>query len=45
MLATDLKLKLDNLKTFHNLTNNQKLFFDAYKQGDYFIACMMLQAH
>lgn len=33
-----LKIKLDNLKTFDPLTNNQKLFFDAYKRGDYFIA-------
>ena len=33
-----LKLRLDNLKTFQPLTDNQKLFFDAYKLGDYFIA-------
>jgi phosphate starvation-inducible protein PhoH len=33
-----LKLRLDNLKTFQPLTDNQKLFYDAYKQGDYFIA-------
>lgn len=33
-----LKIKLDNLKTFDPLTENQKLFFDAYKRGDYFIA-------
>ena len=37
-VSNGLKLKLDNLKTFTPLTNNQKLFFDAYKQGDYFIA-------
>lgn len=36
--STSLKIKLDNLKTFTPLTNNQKKFFDAYKQGDYFIA-------
>jgi len=36
--STALKLKLDDLKTFKPLTNNQKLFFDAYKLGDYFIA-------
>lgn len=36
--STGLKLKLDNLKTFEPLTDNQKLFFDAYKRGDYFIA-------
>jgi predicted ribonuclease YlaK len=33
-----LKLRLDDLKTFSPLTQNQKLFFDAYKRGDYFVA-------
>lgn len=33
-----LKLKLDNLRTFEPLTDNQKLFFDAYSRGDYFVA-------
>lgn len=33
-----LKIKIDDLKTFRPLTDNQKLFFDAYTQGDYFIA-------
>lgn len=33
-----LKLRLDDLKTFQPLTENQKRFFDAYKQQDYFIA-------
>lgn len=33
-----LKIKIDDLKTFKPLTDNQKLFFDAYTQGDYFIA-------
>lgn len=33
-----LKLRLDDLKTFEPLTANQKLFFDAYKRGDYFVA-------
>lgn len=33
-----LKLRLDNLKTFQPLTDNQKKFFQAYKRGDYFIA-------
>lgn len=33
-----LKIKLDNLRTFEPLTDNQKLFFDAYKRGDYFVA-------
>ena len=36
--TNQLKLRLDNLKTFQPLTENQKLFYDAYKQGDYFIA-------
>ena len=31
-------LRIDDLKTFNPLTNNQKKFFDAYKTGDYFIA-------
>lgn len=33
-----LKIKLDHLKTFQPLTENQKKFYDAYKRGDYFIA-------
>ena len=33
-----LRLRLDDLKTFDPLTQNQKLFFDAYKRGDYFVA-------
>ena len=33
-----LRLKLDDLKTFDPLTENQKLFFEAYKRGDYFVA-------
>jgi len=33
-----LRLKLDSLKTFTPLTDNQKIFFDAYKRGDYFVA-------
>lgn len=33
-----LKIRLDDLKTFDPLTDNQKAFFDAYKRGDYFIA-------
>lgn len=35
---SSLKIKLDNLKTFTPLTENQKLFFEAYKRGDYFVA-------
>lgn len=33
-----LKLRIDDLKTFDPLTANQRKFFDAYKQGDYFVA-------
>jgi len=33
-----LKIKLDDLKSFKPLTKNQNKFFQAYKQGDYFIA-------
>lgn len=33
-----LKLRIDDLKTFEPLTENQKKFFDAYKRGDYFVA-------
>jgi phosphate starvation-inducible protein PhoH len=33
-----LRLRLDDLKTFEPLTDNQKDFFNAYKRGDYFVA-------
>ena len=33
-----LRIKIDDLKTFDPLTQNQKKFFDAYKRGDYFVA-------
>ena len=33
-----LTLRIDDLKTFAPLTDNQKKFFDAYRLGDYFIA-------
>ena len=33
-----LKIRIDDLKTFEPLTDNQKKFFDAYKRQDYFIA-------
>lgn len=33
-----LKLRIDDLKTFDPLTENQKKFFDAYKRQEYFIA-------
>lgn len=36
--SNHLKLRLDDLKTFDPLTENQRLFFDAYKRGDYFVA-------
>jgi phosphate starvation-inducible PhoH-like protein len=36
--TNSLKLRIDDLRTFQPLTDNQKKFFDAYKQGDYFIA-------
>jgi len=32
-----LKLRIDDLKTFDPLTENQKIFFEAYKRGDYFM--------
>jgi phosphate starvation-inducible PhoH-like protein len=32
-----LKLRIDDLKTFQPLTENQRLFFEAYKRGDYFV--------
>jgi predicted ribonuclease YlaK len=36
--TNSLKIKIDDLRTFDPLTDNQKLFFDAYKRGDYFVA-------
>ena len=33
-----LRLRLDDMKPFQPLTDNQNKFFQAYKQGDYFIA-------
>lgn len=33
-----LKIKIDDLKTFSPLTENQRIFFEAYKRGDYFVA-------
>lgn len=32
-----LKIRIDDLRTFEPLTENQKLFFDVYKRQDYFI--------
>ena len=36
--SNNLRLRIDDLKTFEPLTNNQKLFFEAYKRQDYFVA-------
>ena len=33
-----LKIRIDDLKTFDPLTENQRKFFEAYKRGDYFVA-------
>jgi len=33
-----LKIRLDDLKTFDPLTDNQKKFFDLYKKQEYFVA-------
>lgn len=33
-----LRIKLDHLKTFDPLTENQKRFYESYKRGDYFVA-------
>lgn len=39
-VSNSLKIKIDNLKTFNPLTENQKKFFDSYRQGDYFVALL-----
>jgi len=36
-ISNALKLKLDHLKSFEPLTDNQRLFFDMYNGGGYFI--------
>lgn len=36
-VSNGLKIKLDHMQTFEALTENQQKFFDAYKQGHYFI--------
>lgn len=38
MATNRLKLKLDDLKTFDPLTENQREFYESYNCGDYFIA-------
>jgi len=35
--SNQLRIRIDDLKTFQPLTENQRLFFEAYKRGDYFI--------
>ena len=37
-VSNQLRIRIDDLKTFQPLTDNQKLFFEAYKRGDYFVA-------
>lgn len=37
VVSNSLRIKLDHLKSFSALTDNQKIFFDAYGRGDYFI--------
>jgi phosphate starvation-inducible protein PhoH len=37
-VSNSLKIRIDHLKTFQPLTENQRLFFEAYKVGNYFIA-------
>jgi phosphate starvation-inducible PhoH-like protein/PhoH-like ATPase len=36
-VSNGLKIKLDRLQTFEPLTENQRLFFEAYKNGEYFM--------
>ena len=33
-----LKIRIDDLKTFEPLTENQRKFYEAYKRQDYFVA-------
>jgi phosphate starvation-inducible protein PhoH len=37
-VSNGLKIRIDDLKTFDPLTENQKKYFEAYKRQDYFIA-------
>lgn len=37
VVSNALKIKLDHLKSFQPLTENQAKFFEAYKRGDYFM--------
>ena len=36
--SDQLRIRVDDLKTFQPLTENQRLFFEAYKRQDYFVA-------
>jgi phosphate starvation-inducible protein PhoH len=36
--TNQLRIRIDDLKTFQPLTENQKKFFEAYKRQDYFVA-------
>lgn len=36
-VSNGIKLKLDHLRTFEPLTENQAVFFDIYKKGGYFV--------
>ena len=38
VINNTLRIKLDHLKTFEPLTDNQRFFYEAYKRGDYFLA-------
>lgn len=35
--SNSLRIKLDHMRTFEPLTDNQRTFFEAYRRGDYFI--------
>ncbi len=37
-INNSLKIRIDDLKTFEPLTDNQRKFYDAYKRQDYFVA-------
>jgi predicted ribonuclease YlaK len=36
--SNQLRIRIDDLKTFAPLTDNQRKFFDAYRRQDYFVA-------
>lgn len=38
LVNNTLRIRIDDLKTFEPLTENQKLFYEAYKRQDYFVA-------